>query len=310
MKGLHEMKKCHQALLRYLNMDLLTTMETFKGFISDEGESRVTVPYRPSLDFILIRFQGLAKLLIRIVSCAKQSVAYFLGLIKAGSFYAKGIVMIGTLASVWSLSREFCKFLVRQYKGLKEFREKLKEKRGLKWVDVEYELPDDLDVWLGDEWTILIDNETYDARLLVKDVDIANFLTRENVLSRLKDDDDGAVADDEPSQDIIRIDDNNPNDQFELEDYAPIPRTVKKEAEADDSPYHSTSSFTSKDSVMRFIKNETSYRKVDPQKSLTISKMKKKVWKEFRDDINNKSILMQDKAFINYVKDFLEEYKL
>jgi hypothetical protein len=103
-----------------------------------------------------------------------------------------------------------------------------------------------------------------------------------------------------------------PKDELELEDFTPISRNFKFESVAVtvDSVVHSMSALTSKDSITLFIKNETNYRKVDSQKSLTISKMKKKVWKEFRDDIKNKSVLMQDGAFINYVNDYLEEYKI
>lgn len=308
MKGLHEMKKTHQALLRYLNMDLVTVIETFKGFVAEESGSTVTVPYQQSLDYILIRMQGLSKLLIRVIGCSRRSANYFLGLIKAGSFYARGVIFLSTLGSVWSLSREFCKAVVEQYNKLRWFREKLLAKPGLSWDGGEYELPEKLEEWLGEEYQTLITNETYDARLLIKENDIKEFmeLNDHNLFSALREtktEDIEEKREDSPEK-------TNPKEEFELEDFAPIPRATKQNPEEDKFVDHSLTSLSSKESVKSFIKNETTYRKVDPKKSLTISKMKKKVWKEFKDDIKNKLVLMQDHAFVDYVKDYLDEYKV
>lgn len=308
MKGLHEMKKARQALLRYLNMDLVSVIESFKGFVSEES---VTVPYQQNLDYILIRMQGLSKLFIRVVGCTKRSATFFLGLIKAGSFYSKGVIFLSTLAKVWSLSREFCKAVVDQYNQLREFRERLLPKPGLKWVDGAYELPESLEVWLGDEYTSLIINQTYDVRLLIKEIDIKDYLEHkdENIMdpfNKIKVDEcDSSEKMEQKVQQLINL-----KNELELEDFAPIPRTAKEIPPVVKTVEHSKSSISSKESVNSFITNETLYRKVDPLKSLTISKMKKKVWKEFKDDIKRKAILMQDDAFLDYVRDYLDEYKV
>lgn len=312
MKGLGEMKKTHQALLRYLNLDLVTVVETFKGFFFDDLKSKVTVPYQQSLDYILVRLQGLSKLLTRAVECSKRSASFFLGLIKAGSFYARGIVFISTLASVWSQSREICKSVVAQYNKLREFRELLKKKPTLQWVDHEYELPEKLELWLGNDYEKLIINQTYDARLLVKENDLNYFLLNKDEmcdpLRRIQ------TVKIEPSVTPNKEDASmmavSLKEEFELEDFTPIARNVKTETCDVEKLDHSLASCKSKDSIATFIKNETLYRKVDPIKSLTISKMKKKSWKEFKDDIKNKLVLMQESAFINYVHDYLDEYKL
>src|SRR5690349_687038 len=153
MKGLQEMKKIHQALLRYLNMDIASTIETFQGFIDDSGSKTVTVPYQQNLDFILIKLQGLSKLLIRAICCSRTCASYFIGLIKAGSFYAKGVVFFSTIASIWSRSREFCKSVVEHYNKLHSFREFLTVKPGLDWGSSDYVLPMKLETWIGEDWT-------------------------------------------------------------------------------------------------------------------------------------------------------------
>lgn len=310
MKGLDEMKKVQQAILRYINLDLGSVVETFEGFICDESCLTVTVPYQQNLDFILIRLQGLSKLLIRVVECSKRSASFFLGLIKAGSFYTKGVIFVSTLASVWSQSRQICKSVVTFYNKLRKHRESLKKKPGLQWVENDYTLPEKLEIWLAEDYERLIINATYDMKLLIKDNEISNFLlTKDDMsdqISRIQEErferSDSLAEDVSKSVSCV-------NNEVELEDFTPIARNIKtktKEVTSD----HSKSSLTSKDSVASFIKNETLYRKVDPKKSLTINKMKKKVWKEFKDDMKNKLLLMQESAFIDYVNDYLDEYKV
>lgn len=309
MRGLQDMKKVNQALLRYLNMDFVTTLETLNGFISDGFESEITVPYRQNLDYVLIKLQGLSKLLVRIVICIKASASFFLGLIKAGSFYMKGSVFISTLASIWNMSREMCKFAVRQYNKLISFRMKLEEKPGLQWISPSYQFPEYLEDWIGDEWTQLIVNETYAFKILAKKEDVKTFLSNREeftgILDRMKDDGhESDVIVNEPAVEIIQVNDD------ELDSFEPLSRTIVKKETEKFEYIHQLASLTTKNSIEKFLKTETSYRKVDTKKSLTISKMKQKVWKEFKKDITNKSILMQEGALINYIKDYLEEYKI
>lgn len=311
MQGLHEMKKAHQALLRYLNLDVATAVESLKGSICDSSSKRVSLPYRQNLDYILIRLQGLAKLLIRVASTSRKSAIFYLGLIKAGSFYTKGIVFLSTLASIWSGSRDLCKFIVVQYNKLQAFRGSLREKSALKWIEGDYELPKVLEVWLGEDFTNSINNETYDLKMLVKEADIVNYLSNKDtigrVLSRIQGDEDTSDKTETETRHIEVLHEEK-NLEFELDDLIPIPRTAKKIAVAATTQDHTMKSLTSKDSIKNFLKNESYYRKVDRQKSLTISKMKKKIWKTFQDDIKNKLVLMHDSALLDYVNDYLEEH--
>jgi hypothetical protein len=302
MKGMHEMKKSHQALLRYLNLDLAGSMENYKGFI-DDNDGEMTVPYRQSLDYILIRLQGLSKILIRFVECSKKATRFFLGLIKAGSFYMKGLIFISTLASVWSRCREFCKFTVEQYNKLRSFRESLKEKPGTKWIEQGYELPEVLETWIGDDYLRLIVNETYDIKLLLKQEDIQQFISTKGEVDK-------AFQNVKIEDNEMEIEEKMLVNELEIEDFTPLPRNIKEKTKTEVLLDHSLASFLSKDSVLTFIKNESHFRKVDPKKSLSINKMKKKEWKEFREGIKTKSVLMQEGAFINFVRDYLEEYEI
>lgn len=302
------MKKIHQALLRYLNMDIASTIETFKGFIDDSGSKTVTVPYQQNLDFILVKLQGLSKLLIRAIVCSKNCASYFVGLIKAGSFYAKGVVFLSTIASIWSRCRELCKSVVDHYNKLYNYREQLTVKMYLDWGSPGYKIPNALELWLGDDWTNLITNKTYDKKLLLTESDVQDFLVNErHPLQRLKDDNTEEVSFTIEPQITIAAD---LNESLELEDITPIPRSKADNKSTNAHVGHSLTLLISKVSIEKFIKDETAYRKVDKLKSLTINKMKKKVWKDFKEDIKTKSLLMKEAAFIDYVKDYLEEYTL
>lgn len=199
-----------------------------------------------------------------------------------------------------------CQVAVAQYDGMREFRDKLRAKPGFKWLEQEYELPESLEKWLGDDYTNLIANRTYDGRLLTRKDDVDFFKLSKSeyceALARMK----GEDVDEAPDE--MDIDDSIENNQeLELEDVTPIPRNF-----ANSKPSltidHSFSSLKSKDSIKTFIETETLYRKVNRLKSLTISKMKKKAWKDFKDDIKNKIVLMQENPFVDYVQDFLAQY--
>lgn len=309
MNGLHELKKTHQALLRYFNMDVVTAIESFKGFVCEETSSKVTVPYRESLDFILIKLQGLSKVLIRAIESSKKSARYFLGFAKAGNFHVKGVVFISSIASVWNKCREICKFVVQQYSKLREFRENLQRKPGVNWIDGGYEIPESLEKWLGEDYECLVINQSYDVKLLLRDEDLAQFQKTINVFDRVKSENVQAslVEDVGDKLEECKI------DELELEDFAPISRNLLKAAvpmQTEAPIEHSTLSLTSKDAVKRFIKTESGFRKVDQKKSLTINKMKNKTWKEFKENIKNKLVLMQENVFIDFVNDYLEEYKI
>lgn len=318
MRGLHEMKKAHQALLRYLNLNLVTAIESFKGFINDDSAKSITLPFQPNLDYILLRLQGLSMLLLRVVGCLKKCAKYFLGLIKAGSFYSKGVVFLSTIAAVWCQSRDICKTLVIHYNKLRVFRECLQVKPGERWTDIAYELPEKLELWMGDGWTEVIANETYDDKLLLREADIESFGNRRDkvseVLTRMKiehdDAEEASTSEAVEVQHELHPSSGAVKDELELEDDAPIPRTKAATGIASQTFDHSISKLLCKESIKAFIKHETRFRKVDAQKSLTINKMRNKKWKEFKEDIQNKAVLMQESALVTYVQDYLEDYKI
>lgn len=304
MKGYQEMKKTQQAAHRYQRMDILGILETFNSFISDDLKAIVSIPYRQNLDYVLIKLQGLSKLLIRIITCARNSARYFLGLIRHGSFYVKGTVFVASLAKVWDISRSMCTYTVMIYDKLMSYRDQLKYGDSMKWMANNCSLPLQLDNWLGDEFLEFVVNETCEFKMLTTKEEIENFqANRENNFNIF-----GCVKEEKKIEQVsmslqdIKIESHDVN---ELEDYTPISRNIK----VDEISYnHSISSITSKDHVKLFIKTEDKYRKVDVKNSLTIKKANNKTWKNFKSDLKTKLMLMQENRLIEYFNDHVNEF--
>lgn len=307
MKGFHEMKKTQQAAHRYQRIDIVGILETFNSFISDDLKSIVTIPHRQNLDYVLIKLQGLSKLLIRIITCARNSARYFLGLIRHGSFYVKGTVFVASLAKVWDMSRSMCAYTVMLYNKLMTYRDQLIHGDSIKWIATNCSLPLQLDAWLGHEFHELVVNETCEFKMLRTKEEIENFqASREDTFDIF-----GCVKEEKKIEQVamdlheIKIE---AQDENELEDYTPISRINKISKVPDTSYTHSISSITSKDQVKLFLKTEDKYRKVDVKNSLTIKKVNNKTWKSFKSDLNTKLALMQENRLIEYFTDHVNEF--
>lgn len=324
MKGMQDMKKVQQGLKRYFDMNIVDIIETFMSFLgeSDDISVKLNIPYRQNFDYLLIKLQGLSKLLVRIIICAKNSASFFLGLVKAGSFYIKGTIIISTVGKLWDLCRNMCKTIVRHFNELAPCRVMFKIRPGINCPLSDYKFPEKLDVWLGKEWNEFVNNPTCDHKMLLKEEEQQTFLRNiefNESLLRLKNEstEDEPIEPKRKKQKVEKV--SQINIETELDDYTPLPRFTNKVSSkpkaianiiAETTDDHSITNLKCKETVLEFIKQENSLRKVNKEKSLTISKMKPKEWKSFKMDMQMKSILMQDKIFVDYVKDYLEEYKL
>lgn len=304
LRGFQEMKKTQQAASRFQRLDMLGILEAFNSYIFDDFKT-IRLPHRQNLDYILIKLQGLAKLLVRLVTCARKSSKFFLGLICAGSFYIKGSVFVASLGRIWDISRSICKFSVNLYNNLIIYRDQLEFDENIEWVANNCELPNKLDEWLGCEYDKFIINESYDIKMLTSEEEIEKLLENrgKNIFGNIKEETELKSPDtlDKITTNILDI----KIESDELEDYTPIARSaVKKEEEY----IHSLSAIKSKEHVKKFITTEDRLRKVNAEHSLTIKKVKKKVWKDFKNDLRTKISLMQESSLVEYFHDHLNEF--
>lgn len=302
LRGFQEMKKTQQAAHRYQRMNILGILEAFNSYVSDELKS-ISLPYRQSLDYVLIKLQGLSKLLIRVVTCAKKSAKFFLGYIRAGSFYIKGSIFVSSLGKIWDISRSMCRLSVNLFNNLINFRDQFKFNDKIEWDANNCSFPNQLDEWLGCEYNECIANETYDYKMLTSEVEINNLLSNRsnslNIFGAIKK---GISSDavEEVSSNLLGI-----AIESEIEDYTPIARNKIK---TEDDYVHSISNIKSKDHVKKFITTEDRFRKVNGQNSLTIKKVKNKAWKKFKNDLNTKIQIMQESSLMEYFHDNLNEF--
>ena len=305
MKGFQEMKKTHQAAIRFKRLNIVDILEAFNSYVADDFQSEILLPSRQNLDYVFIKLQGVSKILIRIITCSRKSSRYFLGLIRMGSFYIKGSVYVSTLAKVWDMSRQMCQYTVTLYNNLRQFRNKLKEIQNCEWIANNCELPEKLEDWLGDEYECFVNNETYDTKLLTKSDDIENFRKEIRQVTEI-------LKNFKTNEQDIKIESKIPElvpvkiekMELEIEDFKPIPRD-----EVNHLDYkHSLASVRSRENVKLFMKFEDKYRKQDPQKSITIKRIKQKAWKDLKNDFKNKLLLMQESPLVEYFHDNLNHF--
>ncbi|KAL7035484.1 hypothetical protein ACKWTF_008403 [Chironomus riparius] len=306
MKGFQEMKKTHQAAIRFKRLNIVDILEAFNSYVADDFQSEILLPSRQNLDYVLIKLQGVSKILIRIITCSRKSSRYFLGLIKMGSFYIKGSIFVSTLAKVWDMSREMCQYAVKLYNDLRQFRDKLQEIKNCEWIANNCELPEKLEDWLGDEYECFVNNETYDTKLLTKSEDIENFRKEmqqvTEIIKNLKTNEQEDKVESKSISEFFPV--KIEKMELEIEDYKPILRNEVTHLDYK----HSLASVRSKENVKLFLKFEDKYRKKDPQKSITIKRLKQKAWKDFKNDFKNKLLLMQESPLLEYFHDNLNHY--
>lgn len=107
------------------------------------------LPDKENFFYFLTKFQSFAKLMIRIVMCARESHRLFLELLHRAAFIEACSLFIAVLAEVWSICIEMCRCAVQFYNGFHSFYAKN--------YDQSTTLPKRLNKWLGEEYKEYID---------------------------------------------------------------------------------------------------------------------------------------------------------
>ncbi|KAK5644406.1 hypothetical protein RI129_005706 [Pyrocoelia pectoralis] len=148
-KGLKVAAKINQALLRYLRTNITCQIETFlhtlpRSFL----EPPTYMPSRNMLQYLLVRLQGVAKLMVRVVETSKIAAQTFEELISIGHMWKIYFVGFGIVSRIYVLSRDIAKYCCRLYSLLFPFVNVLQNSIG-EWLPNEYILPKDLRLWLN-----------------------------------------------------------------------------------------------------------------------------------------------------------------
>lgn len=158
------MRKTNIALCRLHECNVTQTLEEFLATLpayrlGDVG-APLELPTRDNFDYVLVRVQTLAALLMRICSCARQASELFLYYVHRRNFLETAVVHVAVLAEVWQLAQRLCAATVGFYNALQPYGRRFGEQRT--WLAAmaasgggsaaASDLPERLDDWLGDEW--------------------------------------------------------------------------------------------------------------------------------------------------------------
>lgn len=164
-------RKMNIALCRLKELNIYEDIKDTREAISVAETARKLddkyyLPTQDNFVYFLIKFQSFAKLLIRIVMCARESHRLFLELLHRAAFVEIISLFISVLAEIWTICIEMCKATVQFYN---EFR-----RHFLKNYEQIKKLPKHLDRWLGEEYNEYIDI-TVDSTTLKTDADFILF---------------------------------------------------------------------------------------------------------------------------------------
>lgn len=156
-KGLKAMEKTNRALLQYLRMHVPEMLETFYGMIPHKYGCDTYLPTLNMLHYVLIRIQGLAKLMVRVVECAKTAALFMEGRVSIGHLWKVAFICFSVVSKIFVLSKQLTRFCCKFYSQLYPFTKTL-QNVGVQWLPSEYILPSNLELWLDVDWLDKDDN--------------------------------------------------------------------------------------------------------------------------------------------------------
>uniref|UniRef100_A0A182MTF1 Nucleolus and neural progenitor protein-like N-terminal domain-containing protein n=1 Tax=Anopheles culicifacies TaxID=139723 RepID=A0A182MTF1_9DIPT len=153
MHGFQVMRRLNQMLIRFKNMDLLHIIMDFHSFLPESSyiEREINLPVRSNLEHLLVKLQGLSKMLLRVVFLTKEAARYHVKQLAKGFMYHIFALFLGLVAELWLFARSVCKRTVQFYDELYPFLPILPETKK-KWLPEGYELPASLCTWLGEDY--------------------------------------------------------------------------------------------------------------------------------------------------------------
>ncbi|XP_035895712.1 uncharacterized protein LOC118504815 [Anopheles stephensi] len=154
MHGFQIMRRINQALVRMKRMNLVHVIMDLHSFFPESNfiDRQVNLPVRSNLEYLLVRMQGLAKLLLRVVYLTKEAARYHLKQIAIVFLYHSFAMFLGLMGELWLFARAICRRTVEFYNRLHPVLNILPNADQQQWLPDGYELPADLAGWLGEEY--------------------------------------------------------------------------------------------------------------------------------------------------------------
>ncbi|XP_023012322.1 uncharacterized protein [Leptinotarsa decemlineata] len=150
-KDFKALEKLNKALEILFKLDIQNDVTTFMELIPPRYKDETYLPTKNMLDYLLVRFQGLTKLMERIVETCKIS-AFLLSMrMKTGHFWRVGFISFALVSRVYILAKFNTNRICEFYRKLLPFSNKL-QNLGKNWLPLGYMLPKDLKEWMNVSW--------------------------------------------------------------------------------------------------------------------------------------------------------------
>lgn len=144
--GFRNFRKMFVSVCRSKEIDISDLMTTISQSITTHKiDGKYSLPTRENFQYLLVRLQSFAKILVRIVACAKKSFEEFSKLVKRGAFLEPATLFMSCAAQIWSVCVKLCHFACESYNGVYPLFEALNS-------EIVRDFPKDLIVWLGSDW--------------------------------------------------------------------------------------------------------------------------------------------------------------
>lgn len=148
-------RKMNVALCRLKEMNFAGEVQRMRKSITMEKiDGFYHLPTKENIRYFLIHLQSVAKILVRIVQCAKDAHRMFVEMLHRSAFIETISMFFAVTAQVWTHCIRMCKSVAIFYNGLSQFYHTYSDPAN------DSELPHDLIKWLADDWTELIDVST------------------------------------------------------------------------------------------------------------------------------------------------------
>lgn len=145
--GYRSFKKVNVALRRYLSLNLLNTVDTFRSVLPQPGEALPRLPTRQMLQHVLVRLITFAKVMQRTCVCSRRAGVLYLDRVRRGEGHWMSLVPYAALSRLANVTSLLLTHACTWYNNLHPFLDKL-QPRGLPFLPENYQLPENLSEWL------------------------------------------------------------------------------------------------------------------------------------------------------------------
>ncbi|XP_066145985.1 nucleolus and neural progenitor protein [Euwallacea fornicatus] len=145
------LEKLRHSLDTYIEADFSRHLKTFLNMVPSQFYTHTYLPSKNMLLFILVRIQGLAKLMERAYNTCLIIASELNQRLYIGHFWKLFVILFGLVSRIAILVKFDTKFLCELYVKLLHHSNRL-EAIGDGWLPKDYELPSDLRSWLGVQW--------------------------------------------------------------------------------------------------------------------------------------------------------------